>query len=131
MAKLYAIYARKRRGGFYMIYAVLLIVSIGFACMFYLYQSHHRSHTHASLHAKVQLQLYAQSLKKMVLLCLEQRDIHTCENQTFIFPPDYRFHTTLTILSNDTLLLDIYGYIAHPANGNITRLSKRYILLRP
>ncbi|TLD97242.1 hypothetical protein LS71_000310 [Helicobacter jaachi] len=120
-----------KRNGFYIIYAVLFIVSMGIACAFYVRESHHRSFTHASLHAKVQLHLYARSLKEMNILCLKARDFHTCERQAFLFPNGYHFRTALTSLTANTILLDIHGNVTHPSSTNITRITKRYILITP
>ncbi|MCX2717163.1 hypothetical protein OQH61_05370 [Helicobacter sp. MIT 21-1697] len=114
-----------------MIYAILIIVSVGIVCTFYLRQSYHRSHTHAHLHAKAQLYLYARSLKDMVIFCLKERDIPTCQIQEFSFPHNYHFRTTLTSLDSHTLLLDIHGSILHPSSSNILRITKRYVLLVP
>ncbi|WP_300450083.1 hypothetical protein V3I05_04750 [Helicobacter mastomyrinus] len=120
-----------KRGGFYIIYAILLIVSIGLASTFYLHQSYHRSYTHSTLHAKTQLQLYACSLKDMVILCLKKHDMPTCQIQEFTFPQGYHFRANLTHLDMQTILLDIHGSILHPSTTNILRISKRYIVLMP
>lgn len=120
-----------KRKGFYMIYAILIIVSVGIVCTFYLRQSYHRSHTHAHIHAKTQLYLYARSLKDIVILCLKEKDIPTCRTQEFSFPQDYHFRTALTSLDSHTLLLDIHGSILHPSSSNTLRITKRYVLLVP
>jgi len=121
----------KMRGGFYIVYAVLFILSLGLACAFYLSQSHHRSYTHSTLHAKIQLQLYTRSLANMLTLCLKERDFNSCKRQEFVFPQDYRFRTTLTEIAPQTFLLDIHGKVLHPSNANTLRVSKRYVLLLP
>ncbi|RDU60355.1 hypothetical protein CQA63_03520 [Helicobacter marmotae] len=114
-----------------MIYAILFILSIGLACSFYLHQSYQRSYTHSALHAKVQLHLYARSLKNMLKLCLQTYDFNTCQMQTFSFPNDYHFRAALTELNSQVILLDIHGHILHPTNNNTFRITKRYVLLNP
>ena len=96
----------KMRGGFYLVYAILFILSIGLACGFYLNQSYQRSYTHNTLHAKVQLQLYARSLKNMIMLCLRERDFGSCQNQEFNFP-----QTILSALPSPNLILKAYSLI--------------------
>lgn len=116
------------RKGFYILYAVFFIVSVGMICAFYLRNSYETENTKSSIHAKIQLELYAQSLKSMVLFCLKIRDFTTCEHQSFVFPPDYHFQSNLTRLNPHITLLDIHGFTKHPATTNIFRTSKRFIL---
>lgn len=121
----------KMRGGFYLVYAILFILSIGLACGFYLNQSYQRSYTHNTLHAKVQLQLYARSLKNMIMLCLREREFGSCQNQEFYLPQNYHFRTALTKLDTQSILLDIHGSILHPSSSNTLRVTKRYIVFIP
>lgn len=121
----------KIRDGFYIVYAVLFILSIGLACTFYLNQSYHRSHTHSTLHGKMQLQLYARSLADMLTLCLKEQDAKICQKQEFSLPQGYHFRTTLTELNSQTFLLDIHGSIVQPSSNNTLRITKRYILFLP
>lgn len=117
-----------RRSGFYMLYAVLFIVSIGLACAFYAQQSLYSSHTFSSIHARFQLQLYARSVKEMSLLCLKQKDIAQCQNQEIHFS-SYHFRAHLTQLAEGNILLDIHGYVIHPSSNNLVRITKRYVLM--
>lgn len=116
------------RKGFYVLYAVFFIVSVGMICTFYLRNSYSTEGVKSSIHAKIQLELYAQSLKSMVLLCLKTRDFATCEHQGFVFPPNYHFQSDLTRLNPHIILLDIHGFIKHPASTNTFRTSKRFVL---
>lgn len=120
-----------KRKGFYVVYAVLFIFSIGLACTFYIQQSYHSSHTHSTLHAKVQLQLYARSIKQMAILCLENKDFQACQMQEFTFPQGYHFRAILSKAYSQAFFLDIHGSVTNPASNNISRITKRYILLTP
>lgn len=116
------------RRGFYILYAVFFIVSVGMICTFYLRNSYETENTTSSIHAKIQLELYAQSLKSMVLLCLKKRDFATCKHQNFVFPPNYHFQSNLTRLNPHIVFLDIHGFTKHPASTNTFRTSKRFVL---
>lgn len=120
---------RATRKGFYMIYAVFLIVSVGIVCTFFLRHSFNLSHSQSNIHAKIQLNLYTQSLKSMLILCIKERDITTCAHQEFIFESNYHFYTALTALDSQNILLDISGEVTHPASTNKLRITRRYILL--
>lgn len=116
------------RGGFFMFYAVFFIVSVGIVCTFYLRNAYSITHTQSIIHAKIQLELYAQSLKSIALLCLKQKNFATCQSQSFTFPPNYHFQSHLTQLDSYIILLDIHGFIQHPASTNTFRTHKRLIL---
>lgn len=118
----------RTHNGFYMIYAVLFVVSVGIACAFYLHSSYSHTQIDAYTHAKITLNLYARSFKSMVLLCLKQKDIATCQHQSLNFPPNYRFRANLSEIDSGVLLLDIHGFVFHPASRNIMRVNKRYVL---
>ena len=117
-----------RHSGFYMLYAVLFIVSIGLACVFYLQQHYHKSFALSQVYAKTQLQLHARSVKQMALMCLRQKDIAQCDRQEFIFS-HYHFYAHLTPLNSGTILLDIHGKVTHPASNNLVRITRRYVLV--
>lgn len=115
--------------GFYMIYAVFLIVSVGIVCTFFLRHSFNLSHSQSNIHAKIQLNLYAKSLKSMLILCIQEKDLSTCAHQEFFFESNYHFYTTLTALDSQNMLLDISGEVTHPASTNKLRITRRYILV--
>ena len=130
MARIFCRVAMMRKG-FYMIYAVFLIVSVGIICTFYMRNSFNLSHSQSNIHAKIQLNLYTQSLKSMIIMCLQQRDLPTCDYQEFLFAPHYHFSTALTPLDAQNILLDISGEVTHPSSTNKLRITRRYILLQP
>ena len=123
-------YTRKR-AGFYMIYAVLFVLSVGLACAFYVNQHYHSSQAHAQIHANAQLQLYARSIKDMMKLCLAQKGFSSCKAQEFYLPVDYHFRAFVSELDSHIYLLDIHGSVRHPSSGNDSRITRRYVLLKP
>ena len=115
------------RGGFYIIYAVLFVLSLGLACAFYLQQGYRRSSTLGHTHAKAQLELYAKSVREAVALCLETHGFDTCQIQRFSFAQGYELRASLTRYSPHIILLDIHASVLHPSSTNILRLSRRYV----
>lgn len=122
--------SKRLRAGFYVPYAVLFMLSIALACGVVLNAKYGISQAEAQLHAKAQLELYARSIKQSIMLCVEKKGIDVCKEQVFNLPNGYYFQSNLTAINDNITLLDIYGAITNPASTNLSRISRRYVLLR-
>lgn len=124
-------FSLQKQKGFSLIYAILLFVSLSMVFGFFVQNSQIGVQTHSLLHSKVQLELYAHTAQSMFMLCLRKHNIQTCNHQNFTFPHNYQFYIEATQFGMRSLILDISGSVTHPSSGNISRITRRSIVLYP
>ncbi|MGD9595638.1 type II secretion system protein [Wolinella succinogenes] len=122
------------RGGFGLIYAIIVMVLIGTLLAFSLRFSSEGSRVSLDEHAQIQLKLYEKSVVEMAILRLQKGDAPpTPPNDpwSWSFPSGYNFQvSTLAINTPQRIyLLDIKGEVTLPLGDDypLTLTSRRIV----
>lgn len=122
------------RGGFGLIYAIIVMVLIGTLLAFSLRFSSESSRVSLDEHAQIQLKLYEKSVVEMAILRLQKGDAPpTPPNDpwSWSFPGGYNFQvSTLAINASQRIyLLDIKGEVTLPLGDDypLTLTSRRIV----
>ncbi len=122
------------RGGFGLIYAIIVMVLIGTLLAFSLRFSSESSRVSLDEHAQIQLKLYEKSVTEMAILKLQKGDTppeFPNDPWSWSFPGGYNFQvSTLEVNASQRIyLLDIKGEVTLPlGDGHPLTLTSRRIV---
>ncbi|MGP1449827.1 MAG: hypothetical protein ACTTJS_01710 [Wolinella sp.] len=108
-----------KRGGFGLIYAIIILVIIATLLAFSMRFSSSTVGSTFDEHARIQLRLFERSVMEMAILELQKNP--NFKTKDFTLNAEYKFTVVATRLDAERIfLLDVYGYVLPPQHNAST-----------